>query len=273
MASDLLAGVENGQLVSGTSVATETVKKVDNSLGKEAFLQLLVAQMQYQDPLNPNTDTQFVAQLAQFSSLEQMQNLAKTSLNSQAFSLVGKEVVVRLGADATSDEDFVQGTVDYVTIRNGEAKLSINNELYPIDDLYTVVDESYAISKLVPTVEEYKANYEHSNPTDLQVKISLGKEDYEASSVAAFINGEVIDSKYLAYDENTNLLTISKEAFRTLDAGTYKVGFLFDDVLATAVTDKVSLTVTGIKPEIEEEITDETNATEDSVEDATSEAE
>lgn len=272
MASDLLASIENGQLVNGTSVSTDTKKVVDNSLGKEAFLQLLVAQMQYQDPLNPNTDTEFVAQLAQFSSLEQMQNLAQTSLNSQAFSLVGKEVVVKVAPNgSTGETNYVQGAVDYVTIKSGEAKLSINNELYPIDDLYTVIDDNYVISQLVPSVEEYKASYEHSNPTDLQVKISLGKEDYEASSVAAFINGEVIDAKYLAYDEENNLLTISKDAFRTLDAGTYKVGFLFDDVLATTVTDKVSLTVTGIKQSTGEEVTEDT--TDNTVEDATSKKE
>ena len=73
MANELLGSVENGQLVSGSSVAKDAVKRVDNTLGKDAFLQLLVAQMKYQDPLNPNTDTEFVAQLAQFSSLEQMQ--------------------------------------------------------------------------------------------------------------------------------------------------------------------------------------------------------
>ncbi len=258
MANELLASVENGKLTGGSSVSDSTKKVVDNSLGKEAFLQLLVAQMQYQDPLNPNTDTQFVAQLAQFSSLEQMQNLAQTSLNSQAFSLVGKEVIVKVRSQSTGEVSYVQGPVDYVTVKSGEAKLSVNNELYPIDDLYTVIDDNYAISQLVPSVEEQKASYDHSNPTDLQVKISLGAKDYEASSVAAFINGEVIDSKYLAYDKENSLLTISKDAFASLDAGTYKVGFLFDDILATTVTDKVSLTVTGIKTSTRDESVEDT---------------
>ena len=49
-------------------------------LGKDAFLQLLVCQMQNQDPMNPNSDTEYVAQLAQFSQLEQLQNLSSESI-------------------------------------------------------------------------------------------------------------------------------------------------------------------------------------------------
>ena len=54
---------------------TTTSNNAYNALGKDEFLQLLVTQMQYQDPLNPTSDTEFIAQMAQFSSLEQMQNL------------------------------------------------------------------------------------------------------------------------------------------------------------------------------------------------------
>lgn len=258
MANELLASVENGQLTGGSSVSSSTVKVVDNTLGKDAFLQLLVAQMKYQDPLNPSTDTEFVAQLAQFSALEQMQNLSQTSLNSQAFSLVGKEVIIKVTNASSGAISYVQGPVDYVTVKSGEAKLSVNDELYDIDDLYTVIDDTYAVSQLVPSVEEQSATYDHGNPTDLQVKLSLGVDDYEASSVAVFMNGSVIDASYLAFDTEKGILTISKEAFAGLDAGKYQVGFMFDDILSTTVTDKVSLTVTGIKQATEDTETEDT---------------
>jgi flagellar basal-body rod modification protein FlgD len=76
------------------------------SLGKDDFLKLLTVQLQYQDPLNPLENTEFVAQMAQFSSLEQLQNVNKTLENdlgsedelhavlqqNLATSLVGKEI-------------------------------------------------------------------------------------------------------------------------------------------------------------------------------------
>lgn len=71
-------------------------------LGKDAFLKLLVTQLQHQDPLNPMDDKQFIAQLAQFSSLEQMNNIAdgikalteKTAQQDMlsAVNYIGKEV-------------------------------------------------------------------------------------------------------------------------------------------------------------------------------------
>lgn len=79
------------------------VKQTGNSeLGKDAFLQLLITQLQNQDPTNPMDDREFIAQMAQFSSLEQMQNMTKamesllvsqqqTQLMSYT-SFVGKEV-------------------------------------------------------------------------------------------------------------------------------------------------------------------------------------
>src|SRR3954454_20115419 len=77
----------------------------DNSLGQEAFLKLLVAQLKNQDPLNPQQNYEFVAQLAQFSSLEQsvgintrLDQLAQQNQglqNSQVVQLVGKTATVK----------------------------------------------------------------------------------------------------------------------------------------------------------------------------------
>lgn len=55
---------------------TSRVSEVKNEeLGKDAFLQLLVTQLRYQDPLSPMDNGEFIAQMAQFSALEQMQNM------------------------------------------------------------------------------------------------------------------------------------------------------------------------------------------------------
>ena len=85
------------------------------TLGKEDFLILLVTQLQYQDPLNPADSTEFISQLAQFSSLEQMQNVNKnleiiqlyeqSINNAQALNFIGKNVKASGSAfDYTSGE-------------------------------------------------------------------------------------------------------------------------------------------------------------------------
>jgi len=108
--SDLIQQVNDGKVQNtATSSTSTTSKKVGGELGKDAFLQLLVTQMQYQDPLNPNTDTDYIAQLATFSQLEQLQNLSSTTVNTQAYNLVGKTVVVK-----TDDSTLITGKVDYV---------------------------------------------------------------------------------------------------------------------------------------------------------------
>lgn len=71
------------QLGQTTSTTTSnSTSSTNNSLDKDAFLLLLTTQMSNQDPLNPMEDKEFIAQLAQFSSLEQMQNLNKTFTSS-----------------------------------------------------------------------------------------------------------------------------------------------------------------------------------------------
>lgn len=67
----------NGVSVTSATTSSSTANTSGATLGKDAFLQLLAKQMQYQDPLSPQDNSAFVAQLAQFSSLEQMTNVAE----------------------------------------------------------------------------------------------------------------------------------------------------------------------------------------------------
>jgi len=96
--------------------------KKNEEMGKDDFLKLLVTQLRYQDPLKPMDDTQFVSQMAQFSSLEQMHNLNTTSLLNQATGLIGKAVTW-----AISDGDIRNGIVKSVKIVDGQPKLAMDN--------------------------------------------------------------------------------------------------------------------------------------------------
>lgn len=138
--------VEDGKLVesnSAASLANKSAKKTGNdSLDKDAFLQLLVAQMKYQDPLEPTSNTEYISQYATFSELEQMQNMSASMDLFRASSLVGETVLLEI-TDSTGRTTQVQGNVDYVHYERNKAYLSINGELYSMDDLVTVADPTY----------------------------------------------------------------------------------------------------------------------------------
>ena len=125
-----------------TSVTDTSAIENKNALGKDAFLQLLVTQMKYQDPMNPADSTQYMSQLAQFTSLEEMENLNTNFDKASAQNLVGKYVIMKT-QDAAGKDDFISGLVDFTTMQNGKPFLSINGSLYNYSDLDSVVDMDY----------------------------------------------------------------------------------------------------------------------------------
>lgn len=135
---------EDGNLITQFTQETNEKERANSNstLGKEAFLQLLVAQMQYQDPLEPMDNTEYVSQLATFSQLEAIQNMSQTLSYGQASDLVGKTVAVKV-TDANGDTNLKWGVVDYVIYEGGQPYLVIGEEKYPYSDLDTVVSDDY----------------------------------------------------------------------------------------------------------------------------------
>lgn len=138
--------VEDGKFVDSNSAASlakaKEKLKSSNSLDKDAFLQLLVAQMKYQDPLEPTSNTEYISQYATFSELEQMQNMSASMDLFRASSLVGETVLLKV-RDSQGRTVNVQGNVDYVVYEKNKAYLSVNGDLYSMDDLDTVADPTY----------------------------------------------------------------------------------------------------------------------------------
>jgi len=138
----IIQEVKNGQFVeSVTSGKTEAQKS--NELGYDQFLQILCAEMQYQDPLNPTSNTDYIAQMATFTQVESMLNMQNTMTSSQANDLVGKYVIMKVTSSTTGEVTYAAGNVDYVLHQNGKTYLSIDDNLYNIEDLDTVADPDY----------------------------------------------------------------------------------------------------------------------------------
>jgi flagellar basal-body rod modification protein FlgD len=165
----ITANVVDGKLdYTYTDSSSKTTSGSD--LGYDQFLQLLCAEMQYQDPLEPTSNTDYVAQLATFSQLEATLNLSETQDNNFAASLVGKDVILA-ETDNSGNTTYVTGTVDYVVYQNGTPYLSVNDSLYPFEDLDTIADSGYyeavSLSKTftnlvdtLPSKDKISAEYE-----------------------------------------------------------------------------------------------------------------
>ena len=190
----LFAPVEDGKIVETASQNSlkNKSKTSNDGMDKDAFLQLLVAQMQYQDPLEPTSNTEYISQYAQFSQVEQMQNMAASTDLSRASSLVGEYVYIKT-TNSQGNTDYVYGKVDYVVYENNKAYLSIDESLYSLDDLDTVVDKTYKdaydkafdlntrLNKL-PAVNG--VDMSDAKEIDALEEIYNGMNDYEKSFVA-----------------------------------------------------------------------------------------
>lgn len=121
--------------VTQNTATNERTSKSQDDMGKDDFMKLLVTQLRYQDPMKPMEDKEFIAQMAQFSALEQMQNLNTYFLSTQAISMIGKNV-------SWSDDqgELRSGIVKAVNMANGTATLSIGDSLVEIDKIISVQD-------------------------------------------------------------------------------------------------------------------------------------
>ena len=121
----------NTQIAAGLADAQDRVQKT--TLGQDDFLKLLVAQMTSQDPLNPRSDTEFIAQMAQFTSLEQSKSMQADMALLQANSLIGRSVQLldNQGAQAS-------GTVSGVIIDEGIPKIVVDGWAYGLSALLSI---------------------------------------------------------------------------------------------------------------------------------------
>jgi flagellar basal-body rod modification protein FlgD len=116
-------------------------KNTGEAMGKDSFLKLLVTELRHQDPTSPMADKEFIAQMAQFSSLEQMNNIAgdMKSLNmkarySEAYEMIGK----RIQAFNAETGKTAEGVVSHVIRKSDDVAIVVNGTEMKLDDVHAV---------------------------------------------------------------------------------------------------------------------------------------
>jgi len=256
--SDLMMPVDNGKVLENNATTTTAEKKETRgttALGQDAFLQLLIAEMQHQDPLEPTTNTEWISQMATFSQLEELQSLSKATENSQLFSLVGKNVIVST-EDASGNKVLKEGIVDFISMSGGTAKFSINGALYSMEELYSVVDGDYLYDKNKPGVtEKITFNFNGDEPEDLQFKVNLGTESAKATEVAVLVGNAILGDEYVVLSGDT--VTVKHEILQELEAGNYQFSVVFNDERLTTVDDMLEVNIYNPHPTVKDEAEEE----------------
>lgn len=256
--SNLMMPVENGKVLENHATTTTAEKKETKgttNLGQDAFLQLLIAEMQHQDPLEPTTNTEWISQMATFSQLEELQSLSKATENTQLFSLVGKNVIVST-EDTSGNKVLKEGIVDFISMSGGTAKFSINGSLYSMEELYSVVDGEYLYEQNKPGLPESMTfDFNGDEPQDLQFEVNLGVESAKATEVAVLVGNAIIGEEYVVLSGNT--VTVKHEILQELQAGSYQFSVVFNDEKLTTVDDKLTVNIYNPHPTVKEETGEE----------------
>jgi flagellar basal-body rod modification protein FlgD len=118
----------------GSATSSDSIANPSQALNQNDFLKLLVAQIQYQDPMNPQSDTQMAAQMAQFTALQQATQSTTSLAMMQANSLIGSTVSVQI--DSTTPP--VTGVVQGVSLASGSPQIVVNGSSYDVSQVTSV---------------------------------------------------------------------------------------------------------------------------------------
>lgn len=137
----LIQEIKDGQVVKDAN-ANKNDATAKNNFDKDMFLQLLVAEMKYQDPLEPTTNTEYVTELASFTQIEATQNVQEKMDDISAANYVGKYVILNT-TDSSGNQQYISGKVDFLEKKDDGYYVSVNDGLYKVSDIETVADETY----------------------------------------------------------------------------------------------------------------------------------
>ena len=212
-----LSGVTSTQKTIDQIIATNDANKVGKRntgvLGKDDFLQLLITQLQHQDPMNPASDTEFIAQVAQFSSLEQMQNMNSATQQQQGYALIGKYISGSISDEATGATSEVTGQVTGVRMSSGKVLLMIGDKEVKLESVQDVSESAAGVGG------EADLNQYNSLISLMGTAKLTDAAGYTKSIEGIVSKLTKTDSGIMATLDEVELLpTISKGAFETEEA-------------------------------------------------------
>ena len=234
------------QVIDGVISKTNNIEKIKtadelNKLGKDSFLKLLCAQMENQDPMQPQSNTEWVSQLATYSTLEQMQNMNAVMTNSQAFGLIGQDVIVAT-KNADGKESTISGKVDFVSVKGNKSYLSIDGNLYPSSDLQSIINPDYIKGNVIPKVENKDLKFNKDHPEVMKFQVHMGQGAGKATGLALSINGNDIPAKNFTIDGD-GIVNVYPDAFKDLKKGHYQIDVKFNNDFGTHSTTNLSVTI------------------------------
>ncbi|MFV0502712.1 MAG: flagellar hook assembly protein FlgD [Lachnospirales bacterium] len=195
--------VTNGDLSSKVN-KDGSIGDKSKELDKNAFLNLLVTQLKYQDPTNPVEDKEFIAQMAQFTTLEEMQNMNATLSKAESFSMIGKYVVGEYVDSATGETVVKEGRVEGVTMSGNTALLTIGDTDMPAEAV-KMVFEDYTDLGILNDIRDALLTSENTGLVGKTIQAIITNEDGEQVD---YVEG-VVD--YIKFENGSVVLSVGNK--------------------------------------------------------------
>lgn len=208
------AAPQNNSFVSQNSNLIKKAKEVrepDQDLGKDAFMNLLVTQLQYQDPLSPMDNSEMMAQMAQFTALEQMMNVSIATNKQTALKMIGQFVEYSYKDLETGATHYSKGRVDYVKTQGDDAILGIGDQEVKLENIMRMVSEE----KVPPQTTAFEV-------LGKTVQASSEYMDDDGVVIPTTIEGEVVELKfkegqpYVVFGNGTHQLDVNFENVKNI---------------------------------------------------------
>lgn len=181
--------------VGAAAVQQETKTYTGDTLDKNAFLNLLVTQLRNQNPLEPMDNTEFIAQMAQFSSLEQAQNTNKTVKIDSAYNLVDKLVKASYVDEDTNETKEISGIASMVRVDGDKIYLKVAGKEVLFDNVLEVTNTVSPYEQMQTINQNFRMSSAFSLiGKDVKAKVAADDTGKNFEEVAGVVDGVRIEN-------------------------------------------------------------------------------